>query len=179
MVFLGIFGHARVSQASRPLDLELTTDPLVWDLTGVGFGRGYQGRFDAMRRVQLDSLDVGLRVAKRLRLMGRLEVGVDDDHRSHEVVMGAFEMGLRYQPKVTRSIRPFVTAGAGWVGGGIVSPDAFGLWDHAFDPQVHVQAGLDVTLGSGWAFEARLPFRYLWGPDRPLAAATVGFRHTM
>jgi len=179
LLLLGICATARSAEAARPLDLELTTDPMVWDLTGAGFGRGYQGRFDAMRSVQLDSLDVGLRVARRLRVMGRVEVGVDDDHHSHEVVMGAFEMGLRYQPMVTRSIRPFVSAGAGWVGGGIMSPDVFGLWDHAFDPQLHVQAGLDARLGGGWTFEMRLPFRYLWGPDRSLAAATVGLRHSM
>lgn len=179
LVLLVIFGATGAVEAAQPLDLELSSDPLVWDLTGSAFGRGYQGRFDALRGLQLDSVDVGVRVARRVRLMGRLEVGVDDDHRSHEILMGAVEMGVRYQPAVTRAIRPFVAAGAGWVGGGVMSADALTLWDHAFNPQVHVQAGLDVTLAGGWSFEARLPFRYLWGPDRPLAAATVGFRHAM
>jgi hypothetical protein len=176
LAFLSLAGRA---EATQPLDLELSSDPLVWDLTGGSFGRGQQGRFDAMRGLQLDSVDVGVRVARRLRLMGRLEVGVDEDRRSRDVLMGAVEMGVRYHPVVTREIRPFVSAGAGWVGGGIMTPDALTLWDHAFNPQVHVQAGVDVTLADGWSFEMRLPFRYLWGPDRPLAAATVGFRYAM
>jgi hypothetical protein len=167
------------ASAAQPLDLELSSDPFVGDLTGSAFGRGYGGRFDSLRGLQLDSIDVGLPLGRALRLVGRLEVGADDQHSTREVVMGAFEVGFRYQPRVARGVRPFVSAGAGWVGGGIMTPDTVALWDHAFDPQFHVQAGLDLRLGGGWKCEVRVPFRYLWGQDVPLAAATVGFRHAM
>lgn len=192
VVFLGIWGLGGVAWAHRPLalepptegslgwDVEWGTGPVIGDLTGAALsGRGHQGRFESMRGLRLDSVDAGVRVAKGLRLMGRLEVGADDDRQSREVVMGAFEMGLSIQPFASRIARTFVSAGAGWVGGGFMSPDAIALGEHVFDPQVHVQAGLDLRLAGGWSFELRLPFRYLWGSDLPLAAATVGFRHAM
>lgn len=170
--------------AHRPLDLDLEwgPGPVVGDLTGTALG-GRGGRFEALRGLQLDSVDAGLRLAPGLRLVGRLEVGVDAKHETRDVVMGACEVGLRVQPWRSRFARTFVSAGAGWVGGGFIGPDTAGggltIGEHVFDPQVHVQAGLDLRLGGGWGFELRVPFRYLWGPDRPIAAATIGFRHAM
>jgi len=186
VVFLAVFALAGPAFAIRPLELDLEwgQGPVIGDLTGTALGgRGREARFGALRGLQLDSVDAGVRLAPGLRLVGRLEAGAGGAHPSRDVVMGACEVGLRVQPWRSRNARTFVAAGAGWVGGGFVGPDAAGgglaLGDHVFDPQVHVQAGLDLRLASGWSFELRLPFRYLWGPDLPLAAATVGFRHAM
>lgn len=172
--------------AHRPLDLDLEwgRSPVVGDLTGTALGgRAGDPRFGAFRGLQLDGIDAGLRLARGLRLVGRVEVGVNETFASKDVVMGACELGLRVQPWRTRVVRTFVSAGAGWVGGGFIGIDtaagAIAIGDHVFDPQVHVQAGMDLKLSGGWSFELRLPFRYLWGPDLPLGAATVGFRHSM
>lgn len=186
VVFLASWGAPGLALAHQPLDLDLEWGggPVIGDLTGTALGGyGREARFGALRGLQLDSLDAAVRLAPGLRLVGRLEVGVDGRNASRDVVMGACEVGLRFQPWKSRTARTFVSAGAGWVGGGFISPDAAGgrlvLGDHVFDPQVHLLTGLDVRLQGGWSFELRLPFRYLWGPDLPLAAATVGFRHAI
>jgi hypothetical protein len=185
VVLLAISGAPGRVLAHQPLDVDLEWGggPVIGDLTGTALGGyGREARFGALRGLQLDSLDAAVRLAPGW-LVGRLEVGVDGRHPSRDVVMGACELGLRLTPWRTRTARAFVSGGAGWVGGGFLSPDAAGgrlaLGDHVFDPQLHLLAGLDLRLQGGWSFELRLPFRYLWGPDLPLAAATIGFRHAM
>jgi hypothetical protein len=198
VAFWLVTGLPAAAFAHRPLDLDLEwgRSPVVGDLTGTALGgRAGDRRFGAFRGLQLDGVDAGLRLARGLRLVGRVEVGVNETfgstargtgsprETSKDVVMGACELGLRVQPWRTRVVRTFVSAGAGWVGGGFIGIDtaagAIAIGDHVFDPQVHVQAGMDLKLSGGWSFELRLPFRYLWGPDLPLGAATVGFRHSM
>lgn len=177
LLMSALCGSAAASQP--PAIVEWGSGPVVGDLTGSALGGIHQGRFDAMHGLRLDSVDGGVRLAPGWRFIGRIEVGVDEDRSSREVVMGAFEMGLRLEPYHNRFARTFVSVGGGWVGGGFLSPDALALGEHVFDPQIHVLGGVDLRLQAGWSFELRLPFRYLWGPDLPLAAATVGFRHEM
>jgi len=177
---LGAVGLAPgVVMAGAPLGIALEGDALVWDLTGSAFGRDGSGRLGPLKGLRLDAVDIVVPMTSGWGWAARLEGAVSEDPAERDLVMGAFELGLRYQPRLERRLRPFLSAGLGWVGGGVADPQPATPIEHELDPQLHVQAGMDVRLGGGSELMVRVPVRYLWGIDRPLAAATVSFRHSM
>jgi hypothetical protein len=172
--------------AARPLALlEVTNDALVGDLGGTVLGRSYGDAFSAVRGLRMDNIDIGLALTRMHHLVGRVELAVTDDRFDRGYLLGAVELAYRWQPVLSRELQPFLSAGAGWVGGGILCAPGSGsgavgaCWEHDVDPQLHLQAGLDVELAAGWSGELRLPFRYLLDMDRAMTAFTLGLRHSM
>jgi hypothetical protein len=178
-VAVGLGGLPSIARAVPRFDLR--QEVLVGDLGGGTLGRLYGDRFHDVGHLWLDNVAASLTLAPAHALIGRAEFAVTDDvERERGAVLGAIELGYRLQTMLSHGVQPFLSAGVGWVGGGVLCFETgLSCWGESMDPQLHLQAGLDVPLPAGWSGALRVPFRYILDEAAALGGITFGLRHDM
>lgn len=169
---LGVWLLAWPATAMATPRLEALHEPVLADLAAREIGPA-RPLFDSADR-RLEGATIALRIDDRQLVLGRVEEATLVT-RAGSVVVGGFELAYRRDLLVGK-LRPFASAGIGWIGGAWdplaaeISPDV--------QPMVRIVVGMELPLPDGWAAEAIAPIRWLAETDRAFAAATLGLRHS-